>query len=78
MAHEFGTELKEHPTKKVFDKYGNYNFDRTTGPHGLEYLSVGDKVGIRLVDPDADGYYKVQLSDDISGNVLFEMDNVKF
>jgi hypothetical protein len=22
MAHEFGIELKEHPTKKVFDKYG--------------------------------------------------------
>jgi hypothetical protein len=40
-----------------------------------EYLSIGDQLDIKA---DRDGYFKLKITDWIFGDVLFEMDSVKF
>ena len=63
---------------RLYNVSGDEYIGKQWGPLGCEYLDVGDQIYIKLNKPESDGYYKVQFCDMIFGNVLFEMDSVKF
>lgn len=63
---------------RLYNTSGDEYRGKQWGPVLYEYLEVGDQIHVQLQKPEADGYYKVQFCERIFGDVLFEMDNVKF
>ena len=47
----------------------------TSGPYKNEYVSVGDHF---TVTPKTDGYYRMELLDDVTGHVLYSSPLIKF
>jgi len=45
------------------------------GPYRSEYLSVGDQFSVTTT---TDGYYRVVINDDVTGNVLYSSPLIKF
>lgn len=60
----------------LYDQSGqNWDVDYGSGPYRNEYLSVGDQF---FVTTTTDGYFRIVLNDDVTGNLLYGSPLIKF